>query len=434
MRRLSFFASIVALFITGCSLAEDVTPPPALATTQAAKPVASPTWGSAPPSPQATLEGEADEQGEKSTIASQGGSSLGTIRGRVVNGTTGETVAAGAEVHLIGFDDQALALTASTTTDALSEFAFDDLEIVPDRIFGAYTEYRGVEYFSEGRHFLDDEAVIDLQVIVYEVTPDTTTVHVDRLHLIFDFTVEGLVEVLEVWVLSTQGDRTVAPMEGQEGIEFILPSGFSDLRFYDEVTSEERFLITDRGFYDRSPLRPIEGAELVFSYTLPFERGLEFAQPMSYPVNATVILMPENGLTVDANGLQDLGIGDVGGTRRRIYNLGPITTGDTIELKLSGEPSGGEGEVTQIGLIIGVAVFGAALIIAGLWWHRIRVRDGVGELVVEGRIPSDREDLLKAIADLDDSFEAGRISEDEYLRLRQTLKGRIIDSMRGAHD
>jgi hypothetical protein len=427
VRRLIYLASIVSLFITGCSLAEDVTPPPVLATSQAVRPATSPTEGVPLPTSQATAESAVTEPAEKPTTISQGDSSLGTIRGRVVNGTTGDPVVTGLEVHLIGIDGQALAITESTTTDAAGEFAFDDLEIVPDRIFGAYAEFQGVEYFSEGRHFSDQ--VIELLVMIYDTTPDTRTVHVDRLHLMFDFTVEGLVEVMEVWVLANQGNQTIAP---EEGLEFILPSGFSDLRFFNDMASEGRFHITDRGFYDRGPLRPVEGTELVFSFTLPIKRNLDFAQPMSYPVSATVILMPENGPKVDANGLQDLGVGDIGGTRRRTFHLGPISVGDAIELRLSGGGSA-SGEVTQIGLIIGAALFGLALIIGGVWWYRIRARDGAQELVVEG-IPSDREDLLIAIADLDDSFEAGRIPEHEYRRRRQTLKRQIMDLMREIHD
>lgn len=431
MRRFYFFVSVVALFITGCSLAEDVTPPPILATAQSVQPVASPTESIPLPTPQATAENTVIEPAEKPTTISQGDSSLGTIRGRVINGTTGDPVASGIEVHLIGIDGQALALTESTTTDTVGEFTFDNLEIVPDRIFGAYTEYQSVEYFSEGRHFSDQ--VIDLLVMVYEATPDKGMVHVDRLHLMFDFTVEGSVEVMEVWVLSNQGNQTIIPFEGEEGIEFILPAGFSNLRFINEMASERRFLITDRGFYDRGPLRPVEGTELVFSFTLPFKRRLDFAQPMSYPVSATVILMPENGPEVDANGLQDLGPGDIGGIRRQTYDLGPISAGEAIELSLSGGPSALRGEATQIGLIIGAALFGVALIIGGVWWYRIRARDGAQKLAVEG-IPSDREDLLRAIADLDDAFEAGSVPEDEYRRRRQTLKQQIVDLMREAHD
>jgi len=430
VRRIYFFASIVALFLTRCSLAEDVTPPPVFTTAQAVSPVSSPTEGIPLSTPQTTAERSLTEPAEKPTSTSQGDSARGTIRGRVVNGTTVETVAAGIEVRLIGIDGQALAVTESTTTDNGGEFAFGALEIVPDRIFWVYAVYHGVEYFSDGRQFSDNEAIIDMQVTVYEATPDTRTVHVDRLHLMFDFTVEGLVEVIEVWVLTNQGNQTVAP---EEGIEFILPSGFSDLRFFNEMASERRFLITDRGFYDRGPLRPVVGAELVFSFTLPFERHLEFAQPMSYPVSATVLLMPENGPTVDANRLQDLGVGDDGGTRRQIYNLGTISAGDAIELRLSGEPSTSGGEGMQPGIIVGAALFGLALIVTGVWWYRIRAKARAQGLA-GGGIPSDREDLLRAIADLDDSFEAGRIPEDEYRRRRHILKREIIYLMREAHD
>ncbi|UCF59934.1 MAG: hypothetical protein JSV37_09210 [Anaerolineaceae bacterium] len=430
MRRFCYMALIVALFLTGCSLAEDITPPPALATSQAIGPAASPTEGFSPPTPQATAERSLTESTEEPTTASQGDSSLGTVRGRVINGTTGNTVPTGIEVHLIGIDGQALTFSESTTADPDGEFTFEELEIVPGRIFGTYIEYQGVEYFSEGRHFSGQ--VIDLPLIVYETTPDTRTVHVDRLHLLFDFTVEGLVEVMEVWVLSNQGDQTVVPSEGQGGLEFTLPSGFSDLRFFNEMASESRFLITDRGFFDRGPLRPAEGTELVFSFTLPFDRRLDFVQPVTYPVSATVILMPENGPTVDANGLQDLGVGDFGGIRRQRYNLGSISVGDSIELRLSGGSSA-RGDVTQVGLIVGAALFGLALTVAGVWWYRLRTRGEAQAMAVE-RIPSDREGLLRAIADLDDSFEAGTIPEDEYRRRRQTLKGRIVDLMRETHD
>ncbi|HEY43871.1 MAG TPA: hypothetical protein G4O11_07815 [Anaerolineae bacterium] len=433
MRLLQLVVLIHMLLLASCSLAEDVTPPPALATAQAVKPVASPTGVSPLPSTQATVEGQMSEPAEEPATTSQGETALGTIRGRVINGTTSELVTAGIEVHLIGIDGQTFAFNEASATDALGEFFFGNLEIVPDRIFGVYVDYQGVQYFSEGQRFSNDEGLLDLPLIVYEASPDTTTVHVDRLHLIFDFTVGGSVEVMEVWVLSNQGNQTVAPSDGLEGLEFILPSGFRELRFFNEMASERRFLLTDRGFYDRNPLRPIEGTELVFSFTLPYTRRLEFAQPMSYPVSATVILMPENGPEVQANGLQDLGVGDIGGVRQRTYDLGPISAGDALVLRLSGGPLASEGEVRQIGLIIGAVLFGAALIIGGAWWYRIRERDGAQEVAV-GEVSSKREELLRAIADLDDSFEAGRVPEDEYRRRRQTLKQQIIELMREAHD
>jgi hypothetical protein len=239
-----------------------------------------------------------------------------------------------------------------------------------------------------------------------------------------------VVEVTEVWVISNQANQTITP---EEGLEFILPAGFSNLRFFNDMASEGRFQITDRGFYDRGSLRPVEGTELVFSFNLPFKRRLDFVQPMFYPVSATVILMPENGPKVEAEGLRDLGVENFGGTRRQTYNLDPISAGDGLELRLSGGSAAFGGEATQIGLIIGAALFGAALVIGGVWWYRIKGGDGAQEVAVE-EIVSDREDLLRAIADLDDAFEAGSVPEDEYRRRRQSLKQQIMDLMREAHD
>jgi hypothetical protein len=46
----------------------------------------------------------------------------------------------------------------------------------------------------------------------------------------------------------------------------------------------------------------------------------------------------------------------------------------------------------------------------------------------------DRESLLRAIAQLDDEFEAGKIGEGEYRVRRRALKERAIDQARGARD
>jgi hypothetical protein len=199
------------------------------------------------------------------------------------------------------------------------------------------------------------------------------------------------------------------------------------------MISGRRFLLTDRGFYDRGPLIPSEGSELVLSFMLPYTRQLDFVQPITFPIDATVVLMPENGPEVEANGLHDLGVVDIGGMRQRTYDLGSISAGDAIELRLSGRPSANGGEVTQVGFIVGASLFAAALIVAGVWWYRIGRRAKEQALAV-GEVSSKRDELLRAIADLDDTFQAGRIPEDEYRYRRQNYKRQIIDMMREDHD
>ena len=57
------------------------------------------------------------------------------------------------------------------------------------------------------------------------------------------------------------------------------------------------------------------------------------------------------------------------------------------------------------------------LVGAGLWWLR-RSRAAEAE-------PESREDLLQAVAELDDDFESGDIGEGEYQRERTGLKGKL---------
>jgi hypothetical protein len=112
----------------------------------------------------------------------------------------------------------------------------------------------------------------------------------------------------------------------------------------------------------------------------------------------------------------------------RTYGLGPVAAGDALRVNLSGRPaaSSAAGSLPpNLGLAIGLAAVGVALIAAGLLWFRPKREVPEPE---ESPPPTDpeREGLLRAIARLDDDFEAGRLPEADYRERREALKRSLL--------
>jgi hypothetical protein len=88
------------------------------------------------------------------------------------------------------------------------------------------------------------------------------------------------------------------------------------------------------------------------------------------------------------------------------------------------------GNLETSGLAIGAGVLGVTLLGLGAWWY-FRQRDG-GRQVDSGRPTADRraagrdrDELLDAIAELDDDYAAGKVPRAEYERDRAWLKSEL---------
>jgi len=406
---------LLAVVLAGCSLAGDITPPPALATAQAAEtlpPVPTETAAS-PAVPSAPMAGTAFP------------AQPGTIRGVVTNGTPGGSIPGGIEVLLSGFDDEQEAFQQTTTTADDGTYVFNDVPAVSGRIYGVTVAYKDVPYYSDGTYLAEDEAPPDLPVTIYDTTTDPAVLSIERLHVLFDFASAGEVQVIELWVVSNSGDRTVVAAPERGVIEVSLPEGAADLAFEDG-SSADRYIQTAGGFGDTQPVVPGQGtSQFIFSYRLAYDGSLTFSRPSDLPISAVVVLLPQNGVTAQGAGLRDLGAQEMSGQAVRTYEGGGIPAGQALEIELSGDPeadlaSGSAGGSTST--VIGLAVLAALLIMAGWWWFRPRVRPA--------RIEDRTEALVDAIAGLDDALDAGRIDAAEHRQRREALKQRLRERMR----
>jgi mono/diheme cytochrome c family protein len=383
-----------------------------------------------------TLSYASDAVGEMATEAVSEAVQRGTVRGVVVNGTPGGPIPTGEEITLVGIDGMEVVMSERGVLDQAGEVIYEEIELVPGRIYGIFVEHQGVQYFSEAFQTSEGESDLVLPVMIYEATGDSSQLHVERLHILFDLAVEDQVEVTQVWVLSNRGDKTFVSLQATDVMEIPLPQGFENLTFFGDDISQGRFVVTDLGFIDRDPIRPAEATELVFRFSLPFERRLAFEQTMALPVEAITILMPEDGPAVQGEGLSDEGVRDIGGVPVRNYSRSSLSSGDTLALNLSVSPLSVGSRSSLNGVLIGAGVLGLVVVALGLWWYRTastesRTSEREG---TPGEIVPDREALLRAIAALDDDFEAGEIPEKAYRQRREELKRQALTAMRGADD
>jgi hypothetical protein len=290
------------------------------------------------------------------------------------------------------------------------------------RVYVVTTEYQDVLYATDIGELPSDSAELKLPLAVFESTAETDAVQVGRLHLLFDFPAEDVVQVVELWLLSNLGDRTV--YGGESGaIEVSLPVGATGLSL-DGGAVGDRFELTPGGFRDRRELIPGENTgELVFSYNLPYDGSLEIARQPSYPVAATVAMVSGDGPQIIGDGFTDMGLRQVSGASLHSYQRGPSLAGDEISLTIRGRPSAGPASTSAIQPIaFGVAALLLALLAAGLIWFRPKrhPREAYPRPAPMD-VDVDPDQVLWAIASLDNEFAAGRIDAAIYASRRADL-------------
>lgn len=431
---------LLTLLLGACSLAEDVTPPPAVGTAaalatlpaiDAAQPTLAPTVA---PTAARTADPTADPEAAEAPSDEAG--QLGVIEGQLVNATEGGVVPAGLLVELYAQDDGVEVLFLETVADDQGRFRFEALELVTGRLYAVAAEYQGVLYFTDPLHLAETAPQVELALTVYETSEDASLAMIDRLHFLIDFPAPDVVRFVEVLVLSNLGDRTI-----QGGIEIQLPQGASNFEFQDGVLGG-RYALSQTGILDLAPLVPGSASgQMVFSFTLPYDGSLDFAQPIDYPVMAVIALTESGGPVVISDLLQDTGENQTPMGSFRSYQGGGLMPGSIFSMRLRGKSAVGSAsteEDSMLVLAIGAGVLGFALVVGGLWWFRSLRRgdqplaEDVDRFSFED--DQDQEVILQDLADLDDAYQAGAIPEDEYQSRRTQLKSVLLNRMQGHDD
>jgi len=307
------------------------------------------------------------EDSLSSSIEEQQG--IGNINGKVMNGTSG-SIPTGLEVQLHGFDHNSIVVTGTVPIGEDGMYQFEGIEMQEGRIFLTSVDFEDVTYTSEAVAVENEQSEIDLPIQVYENTTDLSELKIDRLHYFFEPIDEENVRVVELFIISNPSGKTlIAPSPNQPVLKFQIPPEAENLQFQDGEAGQ-RFIMTDEGFGDTVPIRPGVGAyQLLFSYDLPLKRSLEFIKPITMPVNAIVILVPEEGITIKGDSIQDGGIREVQGAAYRLYNGIGVTPGNDLRMTIT-RASSFFSSTKNANLLVGLSALGVVLIITGFWLYR----------------------------------------------------------------
>lgn len=393
------------------------------------------------PSPEAAADEQTTQTAEVPVpTAAEGAQELGKVTGEVINESSGE-IPVDVTLTLHGFDHMQSVISQTTTLGADGVFFFEDVETSPELAYVVTLDYGQATYGSDIGIFEEGVSELYLPVEIYETTTDTSILAVDRMHLFFEFLDEETVRVIELYIISNPTNETlVAAEEGGTTVSFTVPEGATNLEIQDGVLGE-RYISTSDGFGDTIAVRPGAGTyEILYAYEMPYDRKLDLVHPLLYPVDAVVILIPDDGVRVKGEMLRDDGTRDVQGMPYHLYSGGGLQAGDDLQLTLSGRPTASNPSLvsgSSTGLIIGSVVFGVALIVGGLWLFSRTRREERDDEADEDITPEaepdlateDVDTLMDAIIALDDLYREGQLPEEAYRQRRAELKARLAELM-----
>jgi hypothetical protein len=418
--------AVMALFgLSSCNTAGElpqgpvtpIVPPPGAAATRVAQPtsVAAQSAGTLPPT---DIPREA------------------AITGSFVNGTPGGKAPGNLPVTLYALspDGSSLMFTRTVTSDAQGQFVFDKLDATPPILYGLQAEYLRAIYTSEALSFAQGGLTLTVPITVYETTADAGSISIERMHMFFDFASPGSTTIGVLYILSNTGDRAYIGSDGLAA-RFQLPAGATGLSFMDGELGG-RFKSLGNGFADTEAVAPGTGTtQILVSYDLPYDaKKLDLQVPVAYPVKSINVLVPEGGARLTSPQLTESGVRPTQGGNMVNFVGGNLAAGASLVLQLSGAPSvsapGTAAPASQTAspiLIVAAALLLVAVAIVAFVW--LKQRQQAEEVEEVQDVEAEQDELLDAIAQLDDDFEAGRIQEKEYRQQRAALKAELKELM-----
>lgn len=380
------------------------------------------------PTEEPVAEEPAEEEAVPTEESEEKPDNLGQVTGEILNGSGGD-VPDGLEVLLEVYEPNAsqsfdMVYTATVPANEDGTYVFEDVVIDPSRIY--FTSVEMDEMFFPSDFMMGEEIIgnsIDLPVMIYEITSDTSQLSISRLHIFIQLTEQGTAVVINQLTFSNFGNELVAPELGTEPVlNFSLPEGAANLFFPNSVG--DPYVRTASGFSDSTPVLPGSNSyDLVYIYELPFEGKLDLVLPVDYPTDVSAIFIQGEGTKVESEILIPSGMETLEGDLYQVFITNALSTGQEIDMIIST----GQGlpfDTSTLIVILGVAGLGLAGYGAWRYFKTSRqledfeeeTDDFAGDLV---------DELVDEIAELDETFIAGELDEVFYRAKRNALKKKL---------
>jgi mono/diheme cytochrome c family protein len=349
------------------------------------------------------------------------------IQGQIVNGSGG-AIPTGLEVVMHATDNTEAVEIAQVGIEPDGMFLIENIETDDAHRYFFSVDVQGLKFFSAFYSDGQIEAQENVLVEFFESSQAIENLQAEVIILVFNYTNEGQVRVIQQVVLSNSGTKAAAPdSNGQPLIHYQLPTNAANLLFESGLMGE-RYFTENEGFGDiRAVLPGNSSYQILFAYDLPYNRELEFEIALQFNTANLGVLVPQDLINLEGSKFVYQGpqVVETQSYNSYLYS-DQIDAGDSISFQLSGlhplNKSAWQQLINNRSLLIGIfALLGTFTV--GWWWFRS------ARLKVETNKALNQESILDAIVDLDRALEASEISERYYFKQRDALKIKLSQTI-----
>lgn len=352
----------------------------------------------------------------------------GTIAGKVINKTSDAAVQ---DVNITLTSFMGDKETGKTDVVTGPDGVFDFKELPWDRSYMVTLSFDGADYSTDKMVFYPGEDTKTLELPVYDPTTSPEDISVTESHMIVQ-AADGGISVADLSMFDNKGSRMyVGSVDAGDGkketLKFSLPNEASNVNFIHGL-DPAGVVRTSGGFSDTASVLP-GSKRVVFAYSLPEGSGDRVIEKtIEYPTGSFLLLVSESSGAVNVEGLT--GGDTVPIENERFYRwVGTdLKPGHRIIINIT-VPF--DSSVYVKWGAIGVVLL---LIAAGIIYSSLRGKGGrrgeSGKTVTREALMDRRSSLIKEIAAMDDSYEAGRMDEAEYKKSRESKKEELVEITR----
>jgi len=381
----------------------------------------------------------------------------GHITGQLLDGSNHNAPLASQQITLQMAEGNNTRDLATATTDAQGTFSFDNLSIDKTISYAVYIRYQGAQYVS-GLMTLDSNPSPRLNLTVYQATQSTDNIAVvDATVLVHEPNLQkGTITVSEVFEFMNLNNRTyVGPLDASKGrpnaLSFSLPSGTKSITLGKGFPGYQVIQV-DRGMASDAAILPGQN-EFSFSFEVPYSAStLDLNYTTMYPTVLLTFLIPPD-IHASSHELSSQGV--VPDKDQHLYNrfvANALPANKNIQLHLEGLAINTPLNIGVVWLIVAILLMSA---VVSVTWFLLRAkhhrsaaqfqkrreqvykkneRNGVDQEFANKKRKSSisvdrKQKLLEDLLELDQAYEAGKLSKAAYQERRNKTKAQLRSLM-----
>lgn len=341
-----------------------------------------------------------------------------SIQGRIGNGTSGAATPPGLVVTAFQVSAEGQEVESKQATAAADgTYRIDGFDLEKGTRFAVGADYLGVSY---SRLLEAPGPEIQADLVVYEQTDDESIIAIDSDVVTIVGSPEELFEVIQLQRITNSSDRTFIGRttdEGRQVLRIPVPEGATDLIPLDQGLAGGADSTVEGGVVSSAPLIPGNNS-VSFGYKIRAPGGWKLSRRVFYETKQIDLLIASN-IAFQSKQFRFQEEVTLDDRKYRRFRGGPFQAGDVLEAGV-----GESGRLPGPGLLWGLGGGLLVVLILGAGTFAVRRRSRPAP-AISGDV---RSDLVDRIAWLDEEFEKGRITENQYRQRRDRLKALLTNS------